>query len=78
MQRKSKIIEWERLKISSRILEIPREDFMQIGLNKGQKWYGPNRSRRYLRRGDKNTQKNYRKKIFTTQKITKVCSLTLT
>ena len=28
-------------------LEIPREHFMQIGHNKGQKWYGPNRSRRY-------------------------------
>ena len=28
------------------------------GLDKGQKWYGPNRNRRYLRRGDKNTQKN--------------------
>ena len=28
-------------------LEIPREHFMQIGHNKGQKWYGPNRSRKY-------------------------------
>ena len=28
-------------------LEIPREHFMKNGLNKGQKWYGPNRSRRY-------------------------------
>ena len=33
------------------------------GLNKGQKWYGPNRSRRLLRRGGKNTHKNYTKKI---------------
>ena len=39
--------EWEKLEISSRKLEIPREHFMQDGLNKGQKWYGPNRSRRY-------------------------------
>ena len=39
--------EWERLEISSRKLEIPREHFTQNGLNKGQKWYGPNRSRRY-------------------------------
>ena len=38
---------WERLEISSGKLEIPREHFMQDGLNKGQKWYGPNRSRRY-------------------------------
>ena len=38
------------------------------GHNKEQKWYGPNRSRR----GGKNTQKNYTKKIFTTQIITMV------
>ena len=37
----------KRLEISSRKLEKPREHFMQDGLNKGQKWYGPNRSRRY-------------------------------
>ena len=28
-------------------LEIPREHFMHNGLNKGQKWYRPNRSRKY-------------------------------
>ena len=39
--------EWERLEISSRKLEIPREHFMQNELDKGQKWSGPNRSRRY-------------------------------
>ena len=39
--------EWERLAIYSRKLQIPREHFMQNGHNKGQKWYGPNRSRRY-------------------------------
>ena len=32
---------------SSRKLEIPREHFMQRWAQKGQKWYGPNRSRRY-------------------------------
>ena len=37
------------------------------GLNKGQKWYGPNRSRRL--RSSKNTQKDYTKKIFMTQII---------
>ena len=42
-----KTIEWERLEISSRKLEVPREFFMQNGHNKGQKWYGPNRSKRY-------------------------------
>ena len=39
-------IQWERLEISSRKLEIPREIFMQDG-TRGQKWYRPNRSRRY-------------------------------
>jgi len=43
-KKKRKIIERERLEISSRKLEIPRT---QDGHNKGQKWYGPNRSRRY-------------------------------
>ena len=38
------------------------------GHNKGQKWHGPNR-KKILRRGGKNTQKNYTKKIFTTQII---------
>ena len=47
VQRNGGTIEWERLEISSRKLEIPREHFMQRWLNKGQKWYGPNRSRRY-------------------------------
>ena len=45
--------------------------------NKGQKWYGSNRSRRYiLRRGGKNIQKNYTKKIFMTQITMIVWSLT--
>ena len=42
-----KIIEWERLEISSRKLEISRNISCKDGLDKGQKWYGPNRSRRY-------------------------------
>ena len=42
------------------------------GHNKGQKWYGPNRKQKILRRGGKNIQKNYTKKIFTTQIITMV------
>ena len=36
----------ERLEISSRKLEIPRESSCKDGLNKGQKWYGPNRRRK--------------------------------
>ena len=42
-----KSIEWKILEISSSKLEILREHFMKDGLNKGQKWYGPNRSTRY-------------------------------
>ena len=35
-----KTTEWERLEISLRKLEIPREHFMQNdGHNKGQKWH---------------------------------------
>ena len=42
-----KTIEWERLEISSRKLEIPREQFTQDGHNEGHKRYRPNRNRRY-------------------------------
>ena len=38
--------EQERLEISSRKLEVLREHFMERGTIKD-KWYGPNRSRRY-------------------------------
>ena len=47
INREKKTIEWERLEMSLRKLKIPREYFMQNGYNKGQKWYGPNRSRGY-------------------------------
>ena len=40
-------LEWEILSISSRKSEIPREHFMQRLAHKGQKWYEPNKSRRY-------------------------------
>ena len=36
----------ERLEISSRKLEIPRDISCKDGLNKGQKWCGPKRSSR--------------------------------
>ena len=49
---------WERLEISSRKLELPRNISCKDGLNKGQK-------QKILRRGGKNTQKNCTKKIFT-------------
>ena len=37
----------ETLEISSRKSEIPRNFSCKDGHSKGQKWYGPNRSRRY-------------------------------
>ena len=40
-------------------------------LNKGQKWYGPNKQK-ILRRGGKDTQKNCIKKSFMTQITVKV------
>ena len=40
-------IEWERLEISSRKLEIPRGFSCKDWHNKGRKHYGPNRSRKY-------------------------------
>ena len=46
-KKQKKTMEWKRLEISSRKLEIQKEHFMQIGHNKGQKCYHPNRSRRY-------------------------------
>ena len=46
-KKQRKTIDWERLEISSRKLEIPRKHSCKNGYNKGQKWYGPNRSRRY-------------------------------
>ena len=49
-------------------IRIPREISCKVGLNKGQKWYGPNRSRRYfLKKGDKSTKKNHTEKVFMTQ-----------
>ena len=42
-----KTTEWERLGISSRKSEIQRNISCKDELDKGQKWYGPNRSRRY-------------------------------
>ena len=46
-KKERKTIEWEKLEISSRKLEYQGNISHKDGLNKGQKWYGPNRSRRY-------------------------------
>ena len=67
-----KTTEWERREISSRKSEIPRERFMQRWHNKGQKWYGPNRSRRYYEEVARIHKRTIQKKILMTQTITVV------
>ena len=62
-----KTTEWERLEISSRKLEIPREHFMQMGSIKDRNGMDLTEAED-IRRGGKNTQ-NCTKKIFTTQII---------
>ena len=46
-KKERKIIEWERLEISSRKLDTKGIFHAKMGTIKGQKWYRPNRSRRY-------------------------------
>ena len=46
-KKQRKIIEWIRLEISSRKLEIQGNISCKDGLDKGQKLYEPNTSRRY-------------------------------
>ena len=46
-KKQRKRIGWGRLQIPSRKLEISRENFMQKWAHKGQRQYGPNKSRRY-------------------------------
>ena len=47
--------------LSDQCKEI-EENTCKDGHNKGQKLYGPNRSRRYLRRGGKTPKKSYTKR----------------
>ena len=67
-KKQRKTTEWERAEISSRKLEIPRELFSKDGHNKGQKWYGPKRSRRYNKKWQEYAE--LYKKIFIIQIIT--------
>ena len=66
MQRNKRKTDWERLEISSRKLEIPREHFMQRWAQKRTKM---------IKRWQEYTEELY-KKIFTTKTITLVSSLT--
>ena len=59
---KRKRIEWERLEISSRILEIPREHFMQRWHKNRQKWYGPIEAEDVKKRWHDYKEKLYKKK----------------
>ena len=61
--------EWERLDISLRKVEIPREHFMQRWAQSRTEMVWTLQKQKILRRGGKNTQKNCTKKIFTTQII---------
>ena len=67
-----KAIEWERLAISLRKLEISRGHLKQRWNSKGQKWYGPNRSRRYKEEVARIYRRTIQKKVFTTLIITMV------
>ena len=70
-KKQRKTTEWERLEISSRKLEIQGNISCKDGLDKDRNGIDLQKQK-ILRRGGKNTQKNYTKKIFTTQIITMV------
>ena len=55
-----KTIEWERLEISSRKLEIPTEYFMQRW---AQKWYGPNREENIKKGWQQYTEELYKRDL---------------
>ena len=69
MQKIEENKKWERLEISSRKLEYQRKISCEDGLNKGQKWYGPNRSRRYQEEVARIQRRTIQKKILMTQII---------
>ena len=64
-----KTIEWERLEISSRKLEIPREYFMHRWVQKKKEMVWTYEKQNILRKGGKDIQKNHAKKIFMIQII---------
>jgi len=75
-KKKRGTMEWERFEIFSRKLEIPRENFNQRWTQKSTEMVWTEQKQNTLGRGGQNTQKNYAKKIFMTQVITMVSSLT--
>ena len=60
-----KTTEWERLEISLRKLEIPREHFMQNdGHNKGQKWHELTEAEDIKKRWQEDTEELYKKDLY--------------
>ena len=49
-KKQRKTTEWERLEISKENQRYQGNISCKDGLDKGQKWYGPNRSRRYIKK----------------------------
>ena len=58
-----KTIEWERLEITSRKLEIPREHFMKRWHNKGQKGMDLAEAEDIKKRWQENTEELYKKDL---------------
>ena len=63
MQRKRKTIEWERLEISSKKLEIPREHFIQRGLNKDRNGMDLTEAEDIKKRWQEYTEELYKKDL---------------
>ena len=66
VKKKRKTIEWERLEISSRNLEIPSNISCKDGLNKGQKWYGLTEAEDIKKRWQEYTEELYKKDLHDT------------
>ena len=71
-KKQREIIEWKRLELSSRKLEILREHFMQIGLIKDRNGLDLTEAEDIKKRWQEYTEEIYKKKIFITQIITMV------
>ena len=56
-------MEWERLKISSKNYRYQGTISYKDGLDKGQKWYGPNRAEDIKKRWQEYTEELYKKEL---------------
>ena len=68
-KKQRKTTEWEKLEISSRLLEIPGNISCKDGLDKEQKWYGPNRAEDSKKRWQEYTEQLYKKDLFFFNKV---------